>query len=165
MAKANLASMSAAERLALANELVAFGERDAKLTTLVNAFKADLDAAGFTVKEVVELLAPSKPRGRKPGTKVAKKAASRKTRSSKKAAPRKKPDSQDKAGAMPVAGKTYVLPSGETWSKKMLGRPNLKFVAAIDAGKTWAELERRPPLKPRIATTVAKKAAKKRTNK
>lgn len=132
------------------NDLAAFQEKDSKLTTLVNAFEADLHAAGFTVEEASKLLSPRKKPGRKPGTKVTKKAAAK-----------GKPDSIDSTGAMPMVGKTYVLPTGATWAKKQGGRPNVAFVAAVQAGKTWAELLKRGS----AVKTPAKKAAAKKAPK
>jgi hypothetical protein len=147
MAKPNLSKFSAAERLALAKELATFQDRDDKLTTLINAFKKDLDSANFTVEEAVALLAPRKSRGpNKPTSKASAPTASK---------------SVDSTGAKPKPGTTYALPTGETWTKNPngLGATNKLFSEAIAAGKTWAELEKgsAPVRKP-----AAKKAAAKR---
>jgi hypothetical protein len=48
----------------------------------------------------------------------------------------------DSTGARPEVGATYKLPSGETWKKaSKIGATKKEFVAAIGAGKTWAELK------------------------
>ena len=121
MATVNLGKMTSAQRQELAAQLAAYEKKDAELTRLVEAFKADLDAAGFTAADAAVLLAPVKSRG-----------------PAKKSAP-----GVDKTGGKPAPGTTYKHPStGETWTKAANGKgaPKKEFVALIAAGKTWAEL-------------------------
>src|SRR4249919_1470294 len=100
MPKPNLSKLSAAERQALAADLAAFQDRDARLTTLINAFKKDIDAGGFTVEDAVALLAPRKTRGPNKATTKPSTATT--------------PKSVDSTGAKPKPGSTYALPTGET---------------------------------------------------
>jgi hypothetical protein len=125
MAKVDLSSMSAADRAALASQLAAFQERDTKLTQLVAAFKSELDAAGFTVGEVMPLLTATKGRTSK-ATKGTKKSAA------------------DSTGGLPIAGTTYVHPdTGDSWTKAASGKGATKkeFAALVAGGKvTWEQL-------------------------
>ena len=121
MATVNLEKLTSAQRQELAAQLAAYEKKDAELTCLVEAFKADLDAAGLTAADAAVLLAPVKSRGRV-----------------KKSAP-----GLDKSGGKPTPGTTYKHPStGETWTKAANGKgaPKKEFVALIAAGKTWVEL-------------------------
>ena len=133
MAKINLSAMSAADRMALASQLASFQERDAKLTQLVNAFRADVDAAGFSMAEVAPLLISRKPLGRPAGKKA---AAAKPTASIKSSA--------DATGGIPMAGVTYVHPeTGAEWTKAESGKgaPKKEFVALVaDGGMIWAQL-------------------------
>ena len=140
MAKPDLSKLSAADRLALAKELAAFEQRDALLTKLVEAFKADLDEAGATVVDAVKLLAPRKPRGPNKTMPAGKKAAAKKTRG---VAAKTTSPSVDKDGGKPIPGKTYLNPdTGTSWTKDASGKgaPKKEFLPLIAAGATWAEL-------------------------
>ena len=121
MVTVNLEKLTSAQRQELAAQLAAYEKKDAELTRLVEAFKADLDAAGLTAADAAVLLAPVKSRGRV-----------------KKSAP-----GLDKSGGKPTPSTTYKHPStGETWTKAANGKgaPKKEFVALIAAGRTWAEL-------------------------
>ena len=121
VATVKLDKLTSLERRELAAQLAAYEKKDAELTRLVEAFKADLDAAGFTAADAAVLLAPVKSRG-----------------PAKKSAP-----GTDKTGGKPAPGTTYKHPStGETWTKAANGKgaPKKEFAALIASGKSWAEL-------------------------
>ena len=149
MAQVNLSAMSAADRMALASQLAVFQERDAKLTQLVNAFKGDLDAAGFSISDVTPLLISRKPIGHPTGKKP--KAATK--------------SSADVTGGVPIAGVTYVHPeTGAEWTKAASGKgaPKREFVALVaDGGMTWAKLAKGGSVKKAARAATKKAPAKK----
>lgn len=137
-----LESLSAAERRDLAAKLAAFEEKDAQLTRLVGAFKADLEEAGFSVAAAAALLAAPKSRsaGKKAGSGV------------------------DRDGKRPMPGVTYTdSATGATWTKAKNGKgaPKKEFVALVASGRTWASLEGRSlPLHKAAVKAAAKKVKK-----
>lgn len=152
MATVNLGKLTSAERQALAAQLALYEKKDAELARLVGAFKADLDAAGFTAADAATLLLPAKTRG------LAKKSA----------------PGVDKSGGKPTPGTTYKHPStGETWTKAANGKgaPKKEFVALIASGKTWVELaeiglsprKQSIPPKPKKPSKQASRSDPKRT--
>jgi hypothetical protein len=142
MAAVNLDKLTSAQRQELAAQLAAYEKKDAELSRLVSAFKADLEEAGFTAAEAAALLAPAKARG-----------------PAKKSAP-----GVDKTGSKPTPGTTYTHPTtGATWTKAASGKGAIKkeFSALIADGKTWAELATGPaPQRKSAAKARTKRAAK-----
>ena len=138
MATVKIDKLTSAQRQELAAQLAAYEKKDAELTRLVDAFKADLEEAGFTTAKAAALLLPAKPRG-----------------PVKKSAP-----GVDKTGSKPAAGTTYKHPtSGETWTKAANGKgaPKKEFVALVAAGETWSELAVPAPSSRKHATKASAK--------
>lgn len=141
MATLKLDKMTSAQRRELAAQLAAYEQKDADLTRLVSAFKADLEQAGFTAADAAAVLTPAKTRG--PAKKVA--------------------PGVDKSGGKPLPGTTYTHPTtGEIWTKAANGKgaPKKEFVALIAAGKTWADLEVANPSSRKQTTKKATKTGR-----
>jgi hypothetical protein len=131
---------------------------------LVTDFRDEVIKIGANWDDAVSVLLGKKSVGRK----TAKKTTSTTPGAPRRTAAKKVPASQDKTGATPEPGTTYVLKDGTEWTKDPngFGAPKKSFIAAVQAGDTWAAMSKRkaPAAKKVTATkkTASKKAAAKK---
>ena len=120
-----------AQKKAIDGALLA--RRGEAVQALADDFAKKLKADGFTVAEGIAALrdsnAPGKP--------------AKKTRAKRGTAPKRiAPVSVDDNGQKPTVGVTYKHPStGALWTKQEKGAPKKDFLALVQAGKTWSELQ------------------------
>jgi len=136
MAKLNLGTLTASERLALAAQLDEYRKKDEELEKLVASFRTHVEGLGFTPAAAAEVLDPKGRLGRAANDMGARNASTA------------KPPSSDR----PVAGVTYVHPeTGVEWTRPQSGRgaPNRALASLVAAGThTWANLATKPGTSP-----------------